>query len=247
MAGVYFMGESVKILNPNKTVLLVDLGADCPMAHMVSVEEIEKMRALYKDLCVVTYINSTAEIKAHSDVCVTSSNAVKIVSSLPEKTIFFVPDQNLGRYVKKQVQDKEIILNKGFCPIHHQGNKAALLALKAKHPNAPILAHPECPEEVLDLADYVGSTKGIIKAVGDYDTSAYLIVTEEGIRHELEKCYPLKTFYFLDNFICPDMKFLNLDKLEEVLKTGKNEVFVDEAVAKKALASLERMLLLGAN
>ena len=141
--GVSFMGESAKILNPNKKVLMPDLTADCPMAHMVKPGQIQKMREKYEDLAVVCYINSTAELKCQSDVCVTSSNAIKIVRALPNKNIFFIPDRNLGRYVASQVPEKNIIINSGYCPIHASITKEQLLAEKEKHPNAPILIHPE--------------------------------------------------------------------------------------------------------
>ena len=161
--GVYFMGESAKILNPKKKVLMPDLTADCAMAHMVAKGKIEKMRSEVDDLAVVCYINSTAELKCQSDVCVTSSNAVKIVKELPNKNIFFIPDKNLGRFVKEQVKDKNVILNDGCCPIHAEITKEQLEFEKLRHPNATILSHPECEREVLDLSDYIGSTADIIK------------------------------------------------------------------------------------
>lgn len=166
MAGVYFMGESVKILNPSKNVLMPDLEADCPMAHMVSIEKIKEMREAYDDLAVVTYINSTAEIKAYSDICVTSSNAAKIVNKLEEKNIFFVPDKNLGAYIKKSLPDKNVILNDGYCPVHDEIDLEDVKAYKGR---VKILAHPECRKEVLDLADFIGSTKAIINEAGKYD------------------------------------------------------------------------------
>ena len=147
--GVSFMGESAKILNPNKTVLMPDMSADCPMAHMAQVEKIEEMRGKYDDLAVVCYINSTAELKCHSDVCVTSSNAVKIVKSLPNKNIFFIPDENLGRHVAKQIPEKNIILNKGFCHVHVSMTADNLKAIKEKYPKALVLAHPECKHHKL--------------------------------------------------------------------------------------------------
>lgn len=209
MAGVYFMGESVKILNPSKNVLMPDLGADCPMAHMVSVEKIKEMRAKYDDLAVVTYINSTAEIKAYSDICVTSSNAAKIVNKLKEKNIFFVPDKNLGDYIKKSLPDKNVILNDGYCPVHDEIDLDDVRSFKGK---VKILAHPECKKEVLDLADFIGSTKAIIKEAGKYDD--VLVVTEEGIFTELKKKYPNINFRKLRKSpICNDMKKLNIDKV----------------------------------
>lgn len=242
MAGVYFMGESVKILNPSKNVLMPDLEADCPMAHMVSVEKIKEMRDKYDDLAVVTYINSTAEIKAYSDICVTSSNAAKIVNKLKEKNIFFVPDKNLGDYIKKSLPDKNVILNDGYCPVHDEIDLEDVRAYKGK---VKILAHPECTKEVLDLADFIGSTKAIINEAGKYDD--VLVVTEEGIFTELKKKYPKVNFRKLAKGpICMDMKKLTLDKIIEVLEENKNQVEVPREIREKALKPLEKMLELGA-
>lgn len=242
MAGVYFMGESVKILNPSKNVLMPDLGVDCPMAHMVSVEKIKEMRDKYDDLAVVTYINSTAEIKAYSDICVTSSNAAKIVNKLEEKNIFFVPDKNLGAYIKKSLPDKNVILNDGYCPVHDEIDIEDVKAYKEK---VKILAHPECRKEVLDLADFIGSTKAIINEAGNYDD--VLVVTEEGIFTELKKKYPDVKFRKLAKGpICDDMKKLTLDKIIEVLEENKNQVEVPREIREKALKPLEKMLELGA-
>ena len=242
MVGVYFMGESVKILNPSKNVLMPDLGADCPMAHMVSVEKIKEMRDKYDDLAVVTYINSTAEIKAYSDICVTSSNAAKIVNKLEEKNIFFVPDKNLGAYIKKSLPDKNVILNDGYCPVHDVIDLEDVKAYKGK---VKILAHPECTKEVLDLADFIGSTKAIINEAGKYDD--VLVVTEEGIFTELKKKYPKVNFRKLAKGpICDDMKKLTLDKIIEVLEENNNQVEVPREIREKALKPLEKMLELGA-
>lgn len=242
MAGVYFMGESVKILNPSKNVLMPDLGADCPMAHMVSIEKIKEMRDKYDDLAVVTYINSTAEIKAYSDICVTSSNAAKIVNKLEEKNIFFVPDRNLGAYIKKSLPDKNLILNDGYCPVHDEIDLEDVRAYKGK---VKILAHPECRKEVLDLADFIGSTKAIINEAGKYDD--VLVVTEEGIFTELKKKYPEVKFRKLAKGpICDDMKKLSVEKIIEVLEENKNQVEVPREISERALKPLEKMLELGA-
>ena len=179
--GVSFMGESAKILNPNKKVLMPDESADCPMAHMASVEKIEQMKKEYDDLAVVCYVNSSAKLKSHSDVCVTSSNALKIVESLPNKNIFFIPDENLGRYVSEKVKDKNIILNDGYCPIHKKMDKESLLKAKELHENAEVLVHPECTEDVLKLADYIGSTAGIIDYATNSSCNEFIVVTETGV------------------------------------------------------------------
>jgi quinolinate synthase len=241
--GVSFMGESAKILNPEKTVLMPDLAADCAMAHMASIEKIEEMRAAYPDLAVVCYINSTAELKCHSDVCVTSSNALKIVGALPNQNIFFIPDENLGNFVKESLPEKNVMVNKGYCPIHKAITAAAVLAEKEKHPDAKVLAHPECVGEVLALADAVGSTAQIIQYVKKSDAPSFIVCTEVGISCELRRDNPDKRFYFVEPCpCCLDMKLNTPERILEVLKTGKNAVTVDEAVRQRALLPLDRML-----
>lgn len=241
--GVSFMGESAKILNPDKLVLMPDMNADCAMAHMVDVENIKEMRQRYEDLAVVCYINSTAEIKCHADVCVTSSNAVKIVKALPQKNIFFIPDGNLGHYVAEQVPEKNVILNKGYCPVHHAMTLDEVRKAKKEHPNAKFLVHPECVKAVLDEADYIGSTSGIIKYAKESDCNEFIIGTEIGVLYELKKQNPNKQFYTLNaNQICPDMKFNTLEKVYDVLKNESNQVRMDETCRKEALKPLERML-----
>ncbi|MFM9413763.1 quinolinate synthase NadA [Peptococcus simiae] len=241
MAGVEFMGETVKILNPDKQVYLPDPTADCPMAHMVTVEQIDAMREKYPDLAVVCYVNSTAEIKAKSDYCCTSSNAAKVVGAIESQNIFFIPDGNLGRNIEPLFPDKHFINNKGCCPIHDQVTPDMIKSLKEAYPDAVILAHPECKPEVLDLVDYKGSTKGIINAVKDLDREVNIIITEEGIRYELEKTYPDRTFIFPD-LVCKGMKQVQLDDIIDILKTGKNEVHVDPSLAERAKLPLTRML-----
>lgn len=243
--GVSFMGESAKILNPAKKVLMPDLSADCAMAHMAEIEAVKKMRETYEDLAVVCYINSTAELKTYSDVCVTSSNAVKIVKNLPNQNIFFIPDGNLGRYVAEQVPQKHVILNPGYCPVHNAMTKADVLAAKAKHPGAPFLVHPECTAEVLEEADYIGSTSGIIEAASKSDKEEFLIGTETGVFYELKKQNPDKTFYpVMEQQVCADMKLVTLDKVLDVLQNESNEVFVSEETRAQALHPLEQMLAL---
>lgn len=245
MVGVYFMGESIKILNPEKNVYMLDYKADCPMAHMVTLEDIQNKRDKYEDLAVVCYVNSTAEIKAHSDVCVTSSNALKIVENLEEENIFFIPDKNLGAYIRSQAKNKNIILHDGYCPVHDGVKKSALEKLIIYHPGAKVLIHPECPQELLERADFIGSTKGIIQEAGK-EGKEFIIVTENGISHELEQSYPEKTFYYLEDFICPDMKMPKAEDLLTCLEKEENEVHVPKEIAKKAYTPLERMLKLGA-
>lgn len=242
-AGVEFMGESAKILNPNKHVYMPDAHADCPMAHMVTIENIKKMREKYDDLAVVCYINSTAEIKTYSDVCVTSSNAVKIVNKLPNKNIFFIPDQNLGSYVATQVKDKNIILNSGFCPRHHIMTKEDVLNVKKEHPNALVAVHPECKPEVLEEANYIGSTSGIIDYIVGNNAKEFIVGTVDGVYATILKQAPDKKLYnVVRTQVCPNMKLNSLEKIINVLETGENEVFLDEEFMNKAKAPLERML-----
>ncbi|MBE5753761.1 MAG: quinolinate synthase NadA [Clostridiales bacterium] len=241
--GVSFMGESAKIINPQKTVLMPDITADCPMAHMVKDGEIERLRKEYDDLAVVCYVNSVLKLKTQSDVCVTSSNAVKIVKALPNKNIFFIPDQNLGRYVKEQVPEKNVILNDGFCPRHKVMTAEQVKAQKALYPNALVLAHPECTKEVLNLADYIGSTAGIISFAKNSDNKEFIICTEVGVLYQLQKDNPDKKFVFVNPMpICEDMKKNTLEKIIEVLISGKNEIIIDEQDRIKALKPLDRML-----
>ena len=183
--GVSFMGESAKILNPGKKVLMPDLNADCPMAHMVVDGIMEEMRNRYEDLAVVCYINSTAALKCQSDVCVTSSNAVRIVKALPNKNLFFIPDRNLGSFVAKQVPEKNIIINDGCCPVHTKITAKQVRVELDKHPEAKVLVHPECEPSVLELADQIGSTADIIAFAKADQTKEYIICTEEGVDYQL--------------------------------------------------------------
>jgi len=243
--GVSFMGESGALLNPDKQVLMPDAGADCPMAHMVTREEIEEARKKWDDLAVVCYINSTAEIKSWSDVCVTSANAVKIVRNLPNHNILFIPDKNLGRYVAEQVPEKNVMPVKGFCPVHEHMMAEEIMALKEAHPDALVLAHPECSEKLLELADYTGSTSGIIAYAGKSDQTDFIIATENGVRYELEKNNPGKHFYFPKTEpVCHDMKKITLEKIVHVLKTGENAARVPQAIAEAARQPLKQMLAL---
>ena len=241
--GVGFMAESVKIINPEKTVLVPDMSADCAMAHMASVEKIKKLRKEYDDLAVVCYINSTADLKCHSDICVTSSNAVKIVKNLPNKNIFFIPDKNLGSYVAEQVPEKNIILNDGYCPIHAALTVDDLKKTIEEHPMAKVLTHPECEREILELSDYIGSTADILKYASESEHGEFIICTEDGVGYPLKKNNPDKKFYFAgEQFKCMDMKLNTPEKLLHVLKTGENEIKVSKTKREKALLPLKRML-----
>ncbi len=244
-AGVNFMGESAKILNPQKTVVMVDANADCPMAHMVTPEKIKEIRNQYDDLAVCCYINSTAQIKAHSDVCVTSSNALDILKALPNKNIFFIPDGNLGRYISKEVTDKNFIFNDGYCPVHVKITKDDILAKKSQYPNAKVLIHPECTPDAVELADYAGSTSGIIDYATKSDCKEFIIATEKGVLYELRTKNPNKNFYTVnDNQICPDMKFVTLEKIKNVIENTENVVELSDELMVNAKNALEEMLRL---
>lgn len=244
--GVAFMGESAKILNPDKKVLMPDISADCPMAHMVADGIIEEMRSKYDDLAVVCYINSTAELKCKSDVCVTSSNAIKIVKALPNKNIFFIPDKNLGSYVAKQVPEKNIILNDGCCPIHAKITTTQLQAEITAHPDALVLTHPECEKEVVELSDFAGSTAEIIDFARASTYKEFIICTEDGVDYKLVTDNPDKRFYYPNPHpCCADMKLNTLEAVLSVLEKEDKEIVVDSSIREGALRPLERMLELG--
>ena len=242
-AGVTFMGESAKILNPEKTVLLPDTTADCPMAGMADAEGIQRMREQYEDLAVVCYINSSAELKQYADICVTSSNAVDIVKKLPNKNIYFIPDKNLGSYVAEQVPEKHVILNDGYCYVHNQVTKEQVEEIKSLKPGVEFLVHPECPAEIVALADYVGSTKGIIEYATKSDKKEFIIGTENGVIWELQEKNPDKKFYVLPGGqTCASMKKITLEKVRDCLKTGSGQVEVNEKLREQSKLPLNRML-----
>lgn len=241
--GVQFMGESAKIINPTKTVLLPEKNADCPMAHMATVENVKKIKAQYDDLAVVCYINSSVELKSVSDVCVTSSNAIRIVKSLNNKNILFIPDENLGRYCQSKVPDKNFIFNEGYCHVHTAITSKELLEAKGKHPQAKVLAHPECKSDILDIADFIGSTSEIIEEAATSSCDEFIIATEVGILYELKQKSPSKTFHIVTpKQSCPDMKMITLDSLLNALKNNSYQVEVDLDIATNALKPLNRML-----
>lgn len=242
-AGVSFMGESAKILNPDRTVIMPDQLADCPMAHMVDLDKIQKVRDEYDDLAVVCYINSTAEIKSYSDVCVTSSDAMKIVSSLPQKNIFFIPDENLGRYIGSKLPEKNFIYNDGFCHVHTSITADNVKRAKEAHPDAEILVHPECTMDVVELADYVGSTSGIIDYATASDADKFIICTEMGVLYELKQKNPNKTFYSVGHRqFCPNMKRITLENVRDTLRDMKNQVELDGTLRLDAKKALDEML-----
>jgi quinolinate synthetase complex, A subunit len=245
--GVHFMGESAKILAPDKTVLIPDERAGCPMADMVNVDGLRALKRKHPNATVVTYINSSAEVKAETDICCTSSNAVKIVNSVDSDEVIWVPDKNLGDYVSKRT-DKKMIIWEGYCNTHDMLTVKDVEEMRAKHPNAQFVAHPECRPEVVAMADFVGSTTAIIKYCRESDCQEFIVGTEDGTGYQLRKDSPHKKFYFATKYlVCPNMKVNNLKKLVRCLENMEPEIYVPPHVADKARLSLERMLKVAAS
>jgi quinolinate synthase len=242
-AGVHFMAESASILSPEKTVLLPRPDAGCPLADMITSDALRAAKKDHPGAAVVTYINSSAAIKAMSDICCTSANAVKVVQSLGDvQEILMIPDGNLARYVAGQT-DRKIIPWEGYCPVHHLLSAEQVRRTKEKHPHAIFAAHPECRQEVLNLADYVGSTTGIIRYAGEDRVREMIVGTEHGIFYQLKKHYPEKLFIpASDQMICEDMKKITLADIKAALMEMKNVVKVPEDVRIPAKKALERML-----
>ncbi|HBR34891.1 MAG TPA: quinolinate synthase [Firmicutes bacterium] len=243
--GVHFMAESAALLSPEKTVLLPTEEAGCPMADMADAETVKEWRIKYPRAAVVAYVNTSAAVKAESDICCTSSNALKVVRSLPEEEVIFLPDCNLGSYVAAQIPEKKFHLWPGFCRTHHQVTVEEVEKVKSVHPEAKLLVHPECRLEVTSRADYVGSTKQIVEEVAKMDGSTFIIGTEMGILHGLKKRYPDKRFYLLTpRLVCPNMKKTTLLDVARSLRTLEPVISVPEPVRFRARLSLERMLAL---
>ena len=242
--GVHFMAESAAILNPHKTVLLPVKEAGCPLADMITVEKLRTVKKRNPGAPVVCYVNTPAVIKAESDICCTSSNAVQIVRSLKEhKKVIFVPDKNLGMFVQSKVPDKEIILWEGFCPTHIKVQEEHITQVKKAHPDAVVVAHPECNQEVLKLADHVTSTGGMISYVKASPRNKFIIVTESGMFYKLKKDNPEKEFFLpTEQMICPNMKLTTLGWVLHSLEFLKYEVKVPAEIADKAKLALTRML-----
>ncbi len=240
--GVTFMAETAKILNPGKTVLMAEPEAFCVMAQMCTPEQIETMKAKHPDAEVVGYVNSTASCKTRLDVCCTSSNAVDIVSGLQSKDVIFIPDMNLGRYVAGKCPEKNVILWDGFCPMHQFITVRQVQALKDAYPDAPVIAHPECRREVLEMADAVGSTEKMIGLSRESASDDIIILTECGMKHRLEKECPGKRFHFADNVCCTAMKMMDLMSVLTVLENMSNQVVLDEATMKDAYIPVKRMI-----
>jgi quinolinate synthase len=246
--GVHFMAESAKILNPQKKVLLPNLAAGCSLADSISPESLEDWKTQYPGREVVTYINSSAEVKALSDICCTSGNAVSVVRSLTSDKILFTPDRNLGSWVAKQLPEKDVVIYDGVCPTHDVLREASLDKSRQSHPEAVIIAHPECREDVLELADEICSTAGFFDAVARHsEVSTFIVATEWALVYRLRLAYPDKEFVMADGCIgcrlhCPYMKMIDLPQIKRALEEDVFEVLVDEDVAEGARRSLERML-----
>ena len=242
-SAVDFMAESAAILNPDKKVLLPCLGARCPMAQMLTIDEIKRAKSNYPKAPVVLYVNSLASCKALCDVCCTSANAVEVIKSLDAETILFGPDKNLAEYVSEKTGKTLIpIPDNGFCPTHLLFQPEDVAVLKMQHPDAVVMVHPECSTEMRKAADYIGSTSKMCRFAKESSAKNFIVGTEEGILHRLRKENPGKTFYLAyEGAICPNMKLTTLERLYSALKEEKNVIKVPETVAKKARASLERM------
>jgi quinolinate synthase len=240
--GVHFMAETAKILSPDKTVIIPDPAAGCPMADMITAGQLKEFKLKHPDALVVCYVNSSAEVKALSDYCCTSGNAIELVSKLPdERPIIFVPDRYLGSYVKEKT-GKNIILWPGYCPTHARISAEYIESMKKKHPGALVMAHPECPEPTREVADKLLSTGQMLAFAKNSDMREFIVATEPGILHALQKHNPQKEFYSACEAVCYNMKKITLDKLIYSLENMVYEVTVPEDIAEQAKVSLDRML-----
>lgn len=241
--GVHFMAESAAILNPDKIILLPVVEAGCPMADMITAEKLRAKKKEYPDAAVVCYVNSSAKVKAESDYCCTSSNAIEVVRAIPNKKIIFVPDKNLALYVQSQLPEKEIIPWQGFCPTHIRVQEEDIKDIKRLHPKAEVLAHPECNPEVLAISDHICSTAGMFKYCKTAKSKEFIIATEMGLLYRLRKDNPGKFFYLAtEHLICPSMKLTTLGWVAHSLETMTNVIAVPEDVRSKAITALQKML-----
>lgn len=238
--GVNFMAESAVILNPGKKVIVPNPDAGCAMADMVEARQLKEFKAMHPDAAVVTYVNSSADVKAISDICCTSSNAVNVVRSMPQKKIIFVPDKNLADYVAKQVPEKEIIAWEGYCPVHHHVNKEYLEEVRKNYPKVKVIAHPESRPEVLEIADYVASTTGMIDVAKKDSGKEFFVLTECGMMERLHRALPEKKFHGLCN-MCFDMKKNTLQAVLKALETEQFLVRVEPKVARLAKLAFDKM------
>ena len=240
--GVRFMAETAAILNPARTVLLSEGSAGCPLADMINIDDLRRWKQRYPKASVVSYVNSSAEVKAESDICCTSANGVKVVESVPNNDILFIPDQNLGHYISTQTK-KNIILYPGFCYVHHRIKPEQVKLARRLHPDAKVLVHPECRPEVVALADAALSTSQMLRYAKASSHNSFIIGTEEGILHGLRKENPDKSFYLISNGqICTDMKKTTLETLAQTMELRQNRVTVPEEIRLKAKQAVDRML-----
>jgi quinolinate synthase len=245
-AGVHFMAETAKILAPERTVLLPEPGAGCPMADMITGEALAAWKAANPGVPVVTYVNSSADVKAESDVCVTSANAVAVVRALGADHILFAPDKNLGSWVARSLPDVTVELWEGWCPTHDDVTSEQVRKARELHPEALVMAHPECRPEVVDLADAVLSTSQMLSFAASSDAGEFIVVTESGLVHGLQKAAPAKVFFELSpRMLCPNMKVTTLAKVRDCLANGSGEVIVPEDVRERALSAVEKMIAIG--
>lgn len=245
-AGVHFMAETAKILSPGKTVLMPEPTAGCPMADMIAAEQAVAFKDAHPGVPLVTYVNSSAEVKAVSDVCCTSANAPEVVRSLGVERVLFAPDRNLAAWVATQVPEVEVIAWDGFCPTHDRVQVEAVEEAAREHPDAEVLVHPECRPEVVALADAVLSTSGMLRHAVASDAEAFVVVTEEGLMHGLEKAAPGKRFFGVcPPMLCPNMKLTTLEKVRNCLLQMSGEIRVPDDVRERAYAAVERMIAIG--
>jgi quinolinate synthase len=248
--GVWFMAETAKVLNPNRIVVVPDKDASCSLVESCPVEPIRAYRRLHPDHVIVSYINTSIEVKAESDILCTSRNAVQVVNSIPrDKTVLFLPDQNLGNYVKRQTGREDMKIWQGTCIVHATFPVRRLIAAQDEHPEAKIVAHPECPQAVLDMADFVGSTSALIDWCVRSDANEFIVMTESGVGHSLRKLAPDKKFYFVANencncSECPYMRMNTLEKLRDALLYLEPRVELSDDIMRRARVPLERMLAL---
>lgn len=246
MCGVRFMAETVKILNPQKRVYLSNGGAGCPMAEQLDKELLSALKAEHPNAVTAAYINTTAELKTLCDVCVTSSSAVRILRALPEKEILFVPDINLGRYVASQIPEKQFYFYHGGCPVHARVTRAEAVEAKRRHPNALLLVHPECRPEVVELADYVGSTSGIFDFARKSASGEFIIGTENAVAEHLQFECPEKKFYPLSkDLLCVNMKLTTLSDVLSCCRGEGEEIVLDEPTRLAAKRCIDKMIEIG--
>ncbi|MBQ0104610.1 MAG: quinolinate synthase NadA [Armatimonadetes bacterium] len=241
--GVHFMAETAKILSPEKTVLIPDRNAGCPMADTITLDELRDFKAKYPGVPVVAYVNTTAEIKSEVDICCTSGNALNVVRNFPADKMLFVPDKNLGSYIQKLVPEKELICWQGSCPVHRKITDTDLINAKRLHPEALAVTHPECEKGVVALSDIVASTSGMIKQIKESSAKEFIICTERGLIHQFRKACPDKIFHNPSPInICPNMKKITMEKLLLCLETGNDEIILSDEIIAKAKTSIERMI-----